>query len=53
MAVLGERLSPGAALGAVLVVAAVAMMSLKGGDETVAGPDVIPEYIAGGEEGLS
>ncbi len=52
-AVLGERLSQGAALGAVLVVAAVAMMSLERGDGTVAGPDVVPEYMVGEEEGLS
>lgn len=50
--VLGERLSTGVMLGAVLIVSAVALTSLGGGDETVAGPDVVPDYTVEEEEEL-
>jgi drug/metabolite transporter (DMT)-like permease len=52
-AVLGEHLSAGATLGAVLIVAAVILTSLEGGDETVTGPDVVPEYAVEEEKELS
>ncbi len=52
-AVLGERLSVGAMLGAVLIVAAVALTSVEGGDETVTGPDVVPEYTVEEEKEVS
>ena len=40
---LGERLSPGALVGSVLILAAVALASRDKGEEAPVGPDVVPE----------
>ena len=40
---LGERLSPGALAGSVLILGAVALASRDKGEEAPVGPDVVPE----------
>ena len=49
---LGERLSPTALVGSVLILAAVALASRDKGEEAPVGPDVVPEQtgVQPGEE---
>ena len=49
---LGERLSPGALVGSVLILAAVALASRDKGEEAPVGPDIVPEQTGAqpGEE---